>query len=234
MATTSVHRIVDGLSRRRRGPGSLPPTDEAPGRLAELDAIEDGWRQAMVRDARIDKHLRALLAQSGVRGGRVLEIGRRPHQRRHVFGPGFTHRSLDLEPSDEHTVLNNITSCPEITDRSYDVVLSVDVFERIDRPWLAAAEISRILAPGGLAYTSTLFSQRHVHGQVEFWRYTPEALEFLFDGLTTLDKGFDLAERRHDVRKRLATNPMSHDALAGGHVNVRVFHAGLKPSDGTW
>ncbi|MCW2596359.1 MAG: Methyltransferase type 11, partial [Jatrophihabitans sp.] len=160
MATTAVHRIVDGLSRRRRGPGSLAPADEAPGRLAELDAIEDAGRKAMVRDARIDKHLRALLAQSGVRGGRVLEIGRRLHQRRHVFGPGFTYRSLDLEPSDEHTVRNDITRCPEITDRSYDVVLSVDVFERIDRPWLAAAEISRILAHGGLAYTSTFFSQR--------------------------------------------------------------------------
>lgn len=88
----------------------------------------------------------------------MLEIGGRQHPRGHVFGPGFTYLNLDLEHSDENTVLGDITHCPEIVDASFDVVLSVDVFEHIDRPWLAAAEISRILAPGGLSYTSALFS----------------------------------------------------------------------------
>ncbi len=109
-------------------------------------------------------------------------------------------------------------------------MLSVDVFEHIDRPWLAAAEIGRILAPGGLAYTSTLFSWRYHPCPIDYWRYTPEALEFLFGELIMLEKGFDLTERRRDVRKKAKDDPMALDAMGGWRENVRVFHAGLKPS----
>jgi SAM-dependent methyltransferase len=210
-----------------RGTRAESPADP---RLAELDALENGWRRAPVRDDRINLHLRTMLKRAAITGGRVLEIGGRMHPRGHVFGSDFSYLNLDLEHSDASTVVGDITSCPEIADGSYDVVLSVDVFEHIDRPWLAAAEIARILAPGGLAYTSTLFSWRYHPCPIDFWRYTPEALEFLFGELIMLEKGFDLTERRRDVRKKAKDDPMALDALGGWRENVRVFHAGLKPS----
>lgn len=224
MTATPVRRVARGLRRRTDNAASA--------RLAELDALESGWRKAPVRDERINAHIRTLLERSGVTGGRVLEIGGRMYPRGHVFGPGFTYRNLDLTHSDTHadddTVVGDITACPEIKDATFDVVLSVDVFEHLDRPWLAAAEISRILAPGGLAYTSTLFSWRYHPCPIDFWRYTPDALEFLFDGLVMLDKGFDTTERRRDVRKKAKTDPMRLDAMGGWRENVRVFHAGIK------
>jgi SAM-dependent methyltransferase len=233
MALTSVERIKDGLRRRgvARSAAPAPAGGRTPEqRLAELDALENSWRSALVRDDRINAHLAGLLERAGVKGGKVLEIGGRMHPRGHVFGPSFSYVNLDLEHSDENTVVGDITDCKDIADGSYDVVLSVDVFEHIDRPWLAAAEISRILAPGGLSYTSTLFSWRYHPCPIDFWRYTPEALEFLFGELIMLDKGFDLTERRRDVRKKAKVDPMPLDALGGWRENVRVFHAGLKPA----
>jgi SAM-dependent methyltransferase len=222
MATKALHRIRRGLLGR-------PEPARAEERLAEFDRLENAWRSALVRDERINAHLTTLLARSGVTAGRVLEIGGRAHPRGQVFGPEFSYVNLDLEHSDDDTIVGDITNCPQIADASYDVVVSVDVFEHLDRPWLAASEISRILVPGGLSYTSTLFSWRYHPCPIDFWRYTPEALEFLFGDLVVLEKGFDLTERRRDVRKKAKADPMPLDALGGWRENVRVFHAGQKP-----
>ena len=39
-------------------------------------------------------------------------------------------------------------------------------------PWLAAAEIARILKPGGLAITHTLFSWRNHPCPIDYWRFS--------------------------------------------------------------
>lgn len=106
------------------------------------------------------------------------------------------------------------------------MILSVDVFEHLTRPWLAAEEITRLLAPGGLAYTSTLFSWRYHPCPVDFWRYTPDALAFLFQGLDEIDSGFDLTERRRDFRKKAKADPIPLDEFGGWRENVRVYWAG--------
>jgi SAM-dependent methyltransferase len=217
--------VTTTLVQRLRGRRQSDP--EA--RVSELDALENEWRSSLVRDARINVHLCSLLERAQLTGGKVLEIGGRAHPRGHVFAETFDYVNLDLTPG-ENTVVGDITDCPQLADASYDVILSVDVFEHIDKPWLAAAEMQRILAPGGLVYTSTLFSWRYHPCPIDYWRYTPEALESLFDGLITLDKGFDLTERRRDVRKKAKDDPMAVDALGGWRENVRVFHGGLKPA----
>jgi SAM-dependent methyltransferase len=197
-------------------------------RVREIDRLQEDWRDEVGRDERINEHLQRLLERAKITNGRVLEIGGRAHPRGHVFDPErFSYMNLDLQRG-ENTVVGDITNCPQIATGSYDVVISVDVFEHIDRPWLAAAEIRRILAPGGLVYTSTLFSWRYHPCPIDYWRYTPEALEFLFD-VPTLDMGFDTTERRRDVRKKAKADPMPIDALGGWRENVRVYHAGVKP-----
>ncbi|HVU93136.1 MAG TPA: hypothetical protein VHC23_12925, partial [Jatrophihabitans sp.] len=83
----------------RRGSREPSPAER---RVAELDALENGWRRALVRDERINAHLLALLRRAGVTGGRVLEIGGRQHPRGPALGPAFDYLNLDLEASDEH------------------------------------------------------------------------------------------------------------------------------------
>jgi SAM-dependent methyltransferase len=135
--------------------------------------------------------------------GDVLEIGghRLANCAIDLFPePRFRYHDLNLAASDiPDTIIADITDCAEvIPDASFDVVFSSDVFEHIDRPWLAAAEIARILRPGGLAITHTLFSWRNHPCPIDYWRYSAECLEFLFADLTCLEKGYDLSQRRVD------------------------------------
>lgn len=114
--------------------------------------------------------------------------------------PRFSYHDLNLVASDiPQTIIADITACADtISDESFDVVFSSDVFEHIDRPWLAAREIARILKPGGIVITHTLFSWRSHPCPIDYWRYSAECLEFLFADLTCLEKGYDLSERRRD------------------------------------
>jgi SAM-dependent methyltransferase len=207
-------------------------TDDAPGEdaaatVAALKELEREWRRHPVRDDRINEHIKTILRRTGVAGGRVLEIGGRRYPRHTVF-EGFQYENMDLVP-ELASVVGDITRCPQIPDSSYDVVLSVDVFEHVKEPWLAAKEIQRILAPGGVSYTSTLFSWRYHPCPVDFWRFTPDALTFLFNELNVVECNFDVVERRRDMRKKSQRDPMPIDALGGWRENVRVFHAGVKP-----
>jgi SAM-dependent methyltransferase len=132
--------------------------------------------------------------------------------------PRFRYHDLNLVASDiPNTIIADITGCADvIPDASFDVVFSSDVFEHIDRPWLAAQEIARILRPGGVAITHTLFSWRNHPCPIDYWRYSAECLEFLFADLTCLEKGYDLSQRRVD----------EPGFWAGGEDSVPVDHLG--------
>lgn len=114
--------------------------------------------------------------------------------------PRFRYADLNLAASDiPHTIVADITDCRnEVADASFDLVVSSDVFEHIDRPWLAAAEIGRILRPGGVVVTHTLWSWRNHPCPIDYWRYSAECLEFLFADLEVLESGYDLSQRRVD------------------------------------
>jgi hypothetical protein len=63
---------------------------------------------------------------------------------------------------------------------SIDLLLSCSVFEHLQKPWIVAEEMVKVLAPGG-----ALFIQTHqsfpLHGYPQdFWRFTREAMEVMF------------------------------------------------------
>ena len=153
--------------------------------------------------------------------GDVLEIGGHRLSKCAIglfAEPRFRYHDLNLVASDiPNTIIADITGCADvIPDASFDVVFSSDVFEHIDRPWLAASEIARILRPGGIAITHTLFSWRNHPCPIDYWRYSAECLEFLFADLTCLEKGYDLSQRRVD----------EPGFWAGGEDSVPVDHLG--------
>ena len=225
-----AERVEDTVERTAARSPAYQAATENLRALDRLDRLAEEWSAFPARDERINEHLTNMLDKASISGGRVLEIGGRDHPRARVFDPqSFTYDNMDIVP-EIASVTADITDCPQIADGSFDVILSVDVFEHITQPWLAAGEITRLLAPGGLAYTSTLFSWRYHPCPVDFWRYTPDALEFLFGDLELLDSGFDLTERRRDFRRRSAADPTTIDALGGWRENIRVFHAAVKPA----
>lgn len=161
-----------------------------------------------------------------IQSGKMLEIGSQ-HQQIGKHFPDFEYWTMDIRKTAENVIIGDITNCPEIEGEQFDVIVSIDVFEHLNRPWKAAEEITRILKPGGIAFTSTLFSWRYHPSPIDYYRYTPDALEFLFSGLETMHKSWDYVERRRDSRKETSIEPI--DELGGWRENVRVNYIGRKP-----
>ena len=85
----------------------------------------------------------------------------------------------------------DVHALPFETD-SFDAVLAVEVFEHLQFPMKAAAEILRVLRPGGRAVVTTPFLF-HVHGDpMDFARFTKAGLKTLFSSygeVTVLEYG---------------------------------------------
>lgn len=59
-------------------------------------------------------------------------------------------------------------------------VIACSVFEHVQRPWIGAIEIGKVLRPGGQVFIQTHFAFP-IHGYPsDYWRYTRDALETIF------------------------------------------------------
>ncbi len=65
-------------------------------------------------------------------------------------------------------------------DGEYDVVVADQVLEHVERPWLAADEIRRITATGGLAVVCTPFLHPIHPNPLDCWRIAPDGYKVLF------------------------------------------------------
>ncbi|QFT34345.1 hypothetical protein FIV00_27875 [Labrenzia sp. THAF82] len=170
------------------------------------------------------------MGMAQLESGSMLEIGGRRNPRNESF-PDFKYSAMDLQFVDDspvHVTAGDITNCPEIPDESFDLIFSFDVFEHIDKPWLAGQEIQRLLRPGGVTVHSTLFAWRYHPCPIDYWRYSPEGLASLFPALERLICRFDYTERRRDVNGR-GRSHLEPDLFGAFRENIRVHYAGQKP-----
>lgn len=159
-----------------------------------------------------------------------LDVGARRGERNH-YADGFEYEGLDIRPAGPGVMVGDICHCPEIEDASCDVVFSLDVFEHLERPWDAAAECVRILKPGGLLIHRTLFAYRYHPSPIDYWRFSSQALEYLFTrgaNVETLTKGYELLHRRADRRGNGLRDRPPIDYLGGFRENWRVLYIGRK------
>lgn len=161
--------------------------------------------------------------------GKFLDVGGGVGAQRSFAGP-LDYWVLDLESSYEQSIVGDICRCAHIPESSFDVVFSNNVFEHIPEPWLAAAEIGRILKPGGICCTITWFSIRYHPVPGDYFRFSHSALELLFErygGLETVQSGYDLRRRKDGRNDKLP----GHADLSPGDwaENWLVFHIGRKP-----
>ena len=135
--------------------------------------------------------------------GPVLEVGsqwveggggQRLADLRPLF-PGRRYLGSDLRPGDGVDLVADAEDLP-LADASFDVVLCLDTIEHVARPWLAYAEMHRVLRPGGLLLTSTVFwCGIHSH-PCDYWRCTPQGLRIWLERFATVWAGCDSPDER--------------------------------------
>jgi SAM-dependent methyltransferase len=82
--------------------------------------------------------------------GRLLELGSGQGETRQPFeAKGYTWIGLDIEARNAPSVVGDAQRLP-FRDGTFAVVYSSQVFEHLRHPWSAAAEVFRVLEPGGL------------------------------------------------------------------------------------
>jgi SAM-dependent methyltransferase len=126
----------------------------------------------------VRKTIDSLVAASGDRIGTVIDIGCGPKP----YYPWLADRcdryfGLDITPAAD---VKSMGEALPIKSGSADLVLCTQVLEHLQSPSEAIAEISRILAPGGVAIVTTHGVYPYHPNPVDFWRWTAAGLDKLF------------------------------------------------------
>jgi SAM-dependent methyltransferase len=141
--------------------------------------------------------LRRFVDLANARNGRVLQIGARSMP---DATPEPAHRllrarpiGLDIHPGHRVHLVGDAHGLSRfLRPGSLDAVFSSAVLEHLEAPWLLAAEINRVLAPGGLVYQQAPGAWPAHAQPTDFWRMSAEGLKVLFGPET----GFEVLEAR--------------------------------------
>lgn len=112
--------------------------------------------------------------------GTFLEFGDPRYRDR--FRPAAIERYdiFDIAAGPGVTVVGDLQHCPQVPDDTYDVIVCTQVLEHVPNPFLAAAELCRILKPGGLLLLTVPAAYPYHSAPNDYWRYSRDSLRLLF------------------------------------------------------
>ena len=150
----------------------------------------------------------AFLSAAGALGAdaHVLEIGTRETVPGQILNsmprfprvPRGNYILADVQPGLGVDVVADVHRLPQDWAGRFDAVVAIAVFEHLERPWIAAREIARVLAPGGFCYVSTCQTfPLHAHPS-DFFRFSREALALIF-----ADAGLHVVETAYQHRTKI-------------------------------
>lgn len=164
--------------------GPLPPWPPESGDGAELSPMMSRFFE-LVNFQTSQAGRRGLLLQIGARTPRGMDaIPPRHLLQGRVIG-------VDIHPGHNVDVVGDAHGLSRfVRAGSVDAVLTASVLEHLQAPWLLAAEINRVLKPGGLVYHQVPGAWP-AHAQPnDFWRFSAEGMRVLFGP----DTGFEVLD----------------------------------------
>ena len=123
--------------------------------------------------------------------GPFLEIGSRDYgstQDLRSFFPGESYIGVDLSAGDGVDRVVDLTRPFEVVDAAlggqrFGTIFSFSVMEHCDQPFLMAANMTRLLKPGGRIVLSVPFAWKFHGYPSDYWRFTQEGVKKLFPGI---------------------------------------------------
>lgn len=89
----------------------------------------------------------------------------------------------------EPDIVADVQKLP-FADASIEAIVCLEVLEHVENPFAAAAELHRVLKPGGRIVASVPFFWPHHPAPgyyKDFWRFTPEGLQELFKSFSKVE-----------------------------------------------
>ena len=116
--------------------------------------------------------------------GRVLEMGagKYPLYRKKIGSTVY--HTLDVRKENEPDICGDIHEVP-IQDESVDIIIATEVLEHCHSPGRAMDEIYRVLTEDGICILSTRFIYKKHGSPHDYYRFTDEALSYLFQKFRT-------------------------------------------------
>lgn len=149
---------------------------------------------AVIREG-VSTFVARVAADYGCASGRLLDVAPQDHEgARPYFPDGVTVETFDIDPAAGATHTGDLTQHNEsIPDGSFDYVVCTEVLEHTLQPFDAAAELARLLKPGGLLFLTVPFNFR-IHGPLpDCWRFTEHGLRALLEPAFAIEE-LDAAE----------------------------------------
>jgi SAM-dependent methyltransferase len=179
----SHNRDLDSfVASTSQGEGFQPraqwsPSTPASRLLFYLRLIADLQTNSIYRDLR--KHLAGF-------SGRLLDIGCGNSPFRHLLDPRISeYQGIDVERASSFGYRNPETIYYDgrvipFADQSFDAFLCTEVLEHVLEPSEVIREMHRILKRGGFGIITIPWSARFHYQPFDYHRYTPSALEAIF------------------------------------------------------
>jgi SAM-dependent methyltransferase len=102
---------------------------------------------------------------------------------------------MDVAGGPDVDVVADLHAMPAEWSGRFDAFVANAVWEHLERPWIAAREVFRVLSPGGLFLVHT-HQTYPIHGYPkDFFRFSREALRLIFE-----DAGFVVEASEHRLR----------------------------------
>jgi SAM-dependent methyltransferase len=142
--------------------------------------------------AALRENVYALMQRAGESAsgpGLLLDIAPQDHRGARPFFPDEVEiETLDIDPDSGATYIADITRRNDsIPSDRFDYVVCTEVLEHTLQPFAAAAELHRILRPGGRLFLSVPFNFR-IHGPLpDCWRFTEHGLRALLADFEILE-----------------------------------------------
>jgi len=109
---------------------------------------------------------------------------------------------VDILAGPDVDVVADLHALPSEWTNRYDAFVAFAVFEHLERPWIAAREVERILAPGGICHISTHHTFP-LHGYPrDYFRFSTDALGLIFS-----DAGLELLAVAYAYRCKIILPP---------------------------
>ena len=148
-----------------------------------MSAKQQPWYRALYREPRFTRLRNLRLYEwmgANAPGKLILNLGSGTGRFDHHLPAGLNMVKLDINPKAPGVqVLADAHRLP-FGDTTFDIVYSVAVLEHVQRPWLVADEIRRVLKPGGHVVLELPFLNV-IHAEHDYFRFTDRGIRALFD-----------------------------------------------------